>query len=255
MNHQMNLSQQPLGRLHCRVFEPSDGNLKPELVVILCHGFGAPGDDLVPLGQWMGDQYPELGKRVHFVFPEAPLSLAQMGMPGGRAWWMIDTEALQRSIESGDPRDLSQDLPEGMPEASEMVSELVKQLMETHQISEDRVVLGGFSQGSMVTTDVALRMENAPGALIVMSGTLVCEPVWSELSQKREMLKILQSHGRQDPILPFEAARALRSLFLQAGFEHQFLPFDGVHSIPEEVLRASADLILSLAESKKAIAL
>ena len=168
---------------------------------------------------------------------------------------MIDTEALQRSIESGDPRDLSQDLPEGMTEASEMVSELVKQLMETHQISEDRVVLGGFSQGSMVTTDVALRMKNAPGALIVMSGTLVCEPVWRELSQKIEMLKILQSHGRQDPILPFEAARALRSLFLQAGFEHQFLPFDGVHSIPEEVLRASAELILSLAESKKAIAL
>ena len=171
----MNLSQQSLGRLQCKVFEPSDGNLKPELVVILCHGFGAPGDDLVPLGQWMGEQYPELGKRVRFVFPEAPLSLAQMGMPGGRAWWMIDTEALQRSIESGDPRDLSQDLPVGMPEASEMVSELVEQLMETHQISEDRVVLGGFSQGSMVTTDVALRMKNAPGALIVMSGTLVCD--------------------------------------------------------------------------------
>ena len=55
--------------------------------------------------------------------------------------------------------------------------------------------------------------------------------------------------------LALEAARALRSLFLQAGFEHQFLPFDGVHSIPEEVLRASAELILSLAESKKAIAL
>ncbi|MEC7348151.1 MAG: hypothetical protein VYB60_04695, partial [SAR324 cluster bacterium] len=108
MNHKMNLSQQSLGRLQCRVFEPSDGNRKPELVVILCHGFGAPGEDLVPLGQWMGDQYPELGKRVRFVFPEAPLSLAQMGMPGGRAWWMIDTEALQLSIESGDPRYLSQ---------------------------------------------------------------------------------------------------------------------------------------------------
>ena len=107
----------------------------------------------------------------------------------------------------------------------------------------------------MVTTDVALRMKNAPGALIVMSGTLVCEPIWRELSQKREIFKIFQGHGRQDPILPFEAARALRSLFLQAGFEHQFLPFDGVHSIPEEVLRASAELILSLLESKKAIAL
>ena len=74
----MNLSQQSLGRLQCKVFEPSDGNLKPELVVILCHGFGAPGDDLVPLGHWMRDQYPELGKRVRFVFPEAPLSLAQI---------------------------------------------------------------------------------------------------------------------------------------------------------------------------------
>ena len=39
----MNLSQQSLGRLQCKVFEPSDGNLKPELVVILCHGLAPPG--------------------------------------------------------------------------------------------------------------------------------------------------------------------------------------------------------------------
>ena len=68
----MNLSQQSLGRLQCKVFEPSDGNLKPELVVILCHGFGAPGDDLVPLGQWMGDQYPELGKGSASFFLRRP---------------------------------------------------------------------------------------------------------------------------------------------------------------------------------------
>ena len=251
----MKQSQENLGGLQCTILDPVDANQKPELIVILCHGFGAPGDDLVPLGQWICQQNPGLGETVRFVFPEAPLSLSDMGMPGGRAWWMIDTLAMQKAIESGKPRDLSRDIPEGMPEASAMVTELVKQLMDFHELTADRMILGGFSQGSMVTTDVALRMMQAPGGLIVMSGTLVCESVWRKLSQKRGMLKILQSHGRQDPILSFEGAKALRNLFLQSSFDHQFLPFDGVHSIPEEVLRAAAEMICGHADSKKAIVL
>ena len=60
-------------------------------VVVLLHGFGAPGDDLASL--WRVLRAPT-GTR--FVFPEAPLSLEAMGMPGARAWWMIDMMRLQR---------------------------------------------------------------------------------------------------------------------------------------------------------------
>jgi len=58
-------------------------------VVVLLHGWGAPGDDLVPLGSEI-DAPP--GAR--FVFPEAPLPL-QMGIGDSRAWWMLDIERRQ----------------------------------------------------------------------------------------------------------------------------------------------------------------
>src|SRR5580704_832572 len=76
-------------------------------VVVLLHGFGAPGEDLV--GLWRVMDVPQ-GTR--FVFPAALLSLADEGFPAGRAWWRIDMMALQR----GDVR-LTTEVPVGLEAA------------------------------------------------------------------------------------------------------------------------------------------
>jgi phospholipase/carboxylesterase len=108
------------------------------------------------------------------------------------------------------------------------------------------VVLGGFSQGAMVTTDLALRQDEAPAALVILSGTLLTEAEWRTRAPRRKGLSVLQSHGRQDPILPFDDAVALRELLQEAGLSVDFLPFDGPHSIPEEALDRLGALLLSL---------
>src|SRR5262245_45871791 len=57
-------------------------------LVVLLHGFGAPGDDLVPLFRQL-----DVPRSVRFAFPEAPIDLGELVGPayaGGRAWWMID---------------------------------------------------------------------------------------------------------------------------------------------------------------------
>jgi phospholipase/carboxylesterase len=95
----------------------------------------------------------------------------------------------------------------------------------------------------MITTDVALKMDQPPGGLMVMSGTLVCEEVWRKLAQNRGVMKIFQSHGRSDPLLSFNSAERLKELFVEAGFDHNFLPFDGFHEIPEEVLLHTSKFI------------
>src|SRR3954447_13802462 len=84
-----------LGGLSCQIFPESEGG-KPEGAVVLCHGFGAPGDDLVPLYGELLHLQPELARQ-RFIFPEAPLSLG----PGSRAWWLIDFEGLER-VNRGD---------------------------------------------------------------------------------------------------------------------------------------------------------
>src|ERR1700679_75351 len=103
------MRQDTMGGLRVRITGGTDregGGKGP--VVVLLHGFGAPGDDLVALGRAL--RVPE-GTR--FVFPEAPLELGA-GYMSGRAWWMIDIAGFQRSIERGEIRDLSNDSPEGL---------------------------------------------------------------------------------------------------------------------------------------------
>ncbi len=106
------------------------------------------------------------------------------------------------------------------------------------------MILGGFSQGAMLATDVALRLEEAPAGLIIWSGTLISEPEWRKRAPARRGLGVFQSHGRQDPLLPFLRAVALRDLLIEAGLEVDFLAFDGEHTIPLEALERTADFLV-----------
>ena len=236
--------------LKCTVSEPNILNKENLYLVVFCHGYGAPGNDLVSVGEYLCQNDSSISENICFIFPEGPLSLDNVGLLGARAWWEIDFSALPMPIDGIDPRDLSKDIPKGMPLASNMLMDLVNQIMLDYGVSSNRIILGGFSQGSMITTDVALKMDQPLGGLIVMSGTLVCEEVWRKLAQNKEVMKIFQSHGRSDPLLSFNAAERLKELFVEAGFDHKFLPFDGFHEIPEEVLLHTSEFIKEYSNKK-----
>lgn len=233
------------GGLNCQVLDDLPASRKPSLLVVLCHGFGAPADDLVPLAPELHHLRPELAGGVRFVFPAAPLSLAA-SLWGGRAWWPIDMLEITASIERGELRDLRSELPAGMPPACEMLSRAAAELLEETGLPASRLVLGGFSQGAMVATDVALRLPASPAALCIFSGTLLCEEQWRPLAEARAGLPVLQSHGRQDPILPFRAALWLRDMLVAAGCQVDFVAFDGPHTIPAAAVDRCASLLAKL---------
>src|SRR5580658_6286757 len=106
-------------------------------VVVLLHGFGAPGDDLVSL--WRVLAAP-LGTR--FVFPAAPVDLGPAYM-GGRAWWHVDFEARARRQALGDKRDVSE-VPEGLDLARSQVGALLDEVERLLAPAPGKVVLGGF---------------------------------------------------------------------------------------------------------------
>lgn len=229
-----------IGGLTCRIITPDDGQ-PPSGIVILCHGFGAPGDDLVGLADALIQMNPALGKRIQFVFPEAPLTIPEV--PGGRAWWPIDMMEMQMAIMQGTFREMRKSVPEQMPAARDKLNSVIDQLSEETGLPVSRIVLGGFSQGSMLATDVTLRMPDSPAALIIFSGTLLAESEWRKLAPNRSGLRVLQSHGTVDPILPFEAANWVRDLFTESGLNVEFIPFQGIHTIPLEALQSAAQLI------------
>jgi phospholipase/carboxylesterase len=232
-----------IGELSCRVVEAAGNQARPDVVVVICHGFGAPGDDLVPVGGELAELLGSDAARVRFIFPAAPLGLDRYGIPGGRAWWPIDMLKLQAAVEQGEFRDLRRDCPEMLPDARRLLMTLLEEIRAGTGLPLSRFVLGGFSQGSMLATDVALHLPESPGALVVWSGTLLCEDQWSLLAPLRAGLRVVQSHGHEDPILPFTAAEWLRDLLAQSGLDVQFLSFHGFHQIPFAAQQAAAAVI------------
>lgn len=212
----------------------------PSAAVILCHGFGAPGDDLVPLHDELLRLEPRLAS-TRFYFPAAPLALPGPGF-GGRAWWMIDVEALMAAEHATAEarRAFTQTEPEGMAAARRALRKLVDEVATGDGLPMNRVTLGGFSQGAMLATDVALRLDEAPAGLVILSGTLLLEPVWRARATARAGLPVFQSHGRSDAILSYAAAQSLHELLEACGLRVDFVPFDGGHGIGPGVLPALA---------------
>jgi phospholipase/carboxylesterase len=133
------------------------------MAVVLCHGFGAPGEDLVPLGAELVRGRPEL-EDVRFVFPAAPLALGGVlpGWDAARAWWMLDLERLMSAQMSlGDPSKVAAafraEVPEGLAPARRNLMALIDEVSRSSGLPTSKIVLGGFSQGAMLAVDVSLR--------------------------------------------------------------------------------------------------
>lgn len=201
--------------------------------IVLCHGFGASGDDLVSLARVV-----DLGRETRWFFPEAPLDLsATFGGPA-RAWWPIDMEALLIRRERGEVREMAKETPERLGKARGELLSMLDALEASHGLRRDRTILGGFSQGAMLTTEVALHAFDRPFAgLAVLSGTLLSEPRWTEaVARTGPGIHALVTHGRRDPILPYSGAEALRDLLVGAGATVDFVAHGGQHEIPESAL-------------------
>lgn len=200
-------------------------------VVILLHGFGAPGDDLVPLANVLN-----VPAGTRFLFPEGPLSM-NMGFGDSRAWWIIDMARLQADRAAGRIRDLSQETPNGLAPAREQIVAFLKDVEQTLGADPRRTVLGGFSQGAMLSCDAVLHTDRPYAGLVQLSGNLLAQPVWGPLMPKRRGLPVFQSHGTQDEILPYAGAERLRDALSKSGLVVEWHYFRGRHEIPERVVQ------------------
>lgn len=205
-------------------------------LIVLLHGFGAPGTDLVPLGRQL-----RVPAGTRWAFPAAPHELGDLGgIPSymeARAWWMIDMEKLEAAMRAGSTRDRSQEEPEGMAEATAQVGRMLESLEEQLGASPEHTVIGGFSQGSMLATNLLLSTDRPFAGLLVLSGTLLAEERWRAAMAARKGTKVLQTHGRQDPLLSFQNAEQLRDAFVAGGLDMTWREFNGGHSLPDSLFR------------------
>jgi phospholipase/carboxylesterase len=95
----------------------------------------------------------------------------------------------------------------------------------------------------MLALDVALHRAAPPDGLILMSGTLLAEPVWRPRMAQLSGVPVMLSHGRHDGLLPFGIAERLRDALTAAGAVVDWQPFVGGHEIPPAVLDAAGTLL------------
>jgi phospholipase/carboxylesterase len=234
------------GRLNSYLVHDLPAGRPPKLGIVLSHGYGAPGTDLVGLAQPLISLAPGIAEQAVLIFPAARLDLSSTGLPVGRAWWPVD---LDRLINHPTPDVLAsfrRDCPPGLRESRDMLMQLLEEAGQHFGLAADRFVLGGFSQGAMLAMDVALRLPKPPAGVIILSGALINEAEWRKLAPHRGPLTVLQSHGRQDSILPFPMAAALRDLLLESGADVDFVVFNGDHEIPPLVLERAAKFVAAL---------
>lgn len=204
------------------------GNHPDAPFVILFHGYGANAFDLMPLSQVLLPNH-----KINWLFPDGRLSIdLGFGMTG-KAWFEIDIVAMQEAMMRGEYRDLSEIQPPGFEQARQAGQEMLAAL----EVPSEKLVLGGFSQGAMLATDLSLRAQKAPAGLVILSGTLVDARALTKLAPKRAGLPFFQSHGTADPLLPFAAAEKLHAALSEAGLNGKLHAFHGGHEIPQAIIQ------------------
>ncbi|MFP4549917.1 MAG: alpha/beta hydrolase [Spirochaetales bacterium] len=203
--------------------------------VILLHGFGASMHDLAPLADVM--QVPGYS----WCFPQAPIDLP--GFPAGKAWFPRQEPELEHFSTGATFANLRDYDPPGLAESAREVKHLIEELA----LTSSELVIGGFSQGAMVAVELLTHLNALPQALVLFSGSLIAEHRWSRaLSAKLQGLPVFQSHGRTDPILPYEEGTSLGRLLDKSGASRRFIDFPGGHAIPNKVVNKATQFLSDL---------
>ncbi len=208
------------------------------LTFIMFHGYGADAYDLRGLSEAIAPNLP-----IHFLFPQGILEVP-IG-PGwtGRAWWNINVAAMEAAALSGAPRDLAQEKFPTLPEVRNKIMAAVESL----KVPWSTVILGGFSQGAMLATDIFLHAPEAPKALIAFSGALINKSEWQSLLPKRAGSPFLLTHGKSDMILAHKGSAQLETFLINGGLKGKLVSFEGTHEIPMLAVQKANEFLQNLA--------
>jgi phospholipase/carboxylesterase len=186
---------------------------EPEGLLVLLHGRGADENDLYPVLDMLDPEHTLLG-----VTPRGPLSLP----PGGAHWYAL------AGLGTPDPVTF---LP-----TYEAASSWLDELANETGVPPEKTVLGGFSQGAVMTYSLGLgRGRPRPAALIALSGFIPTVPGF-ELDLTPPFPPVAIGHGTYDSVIGVEWGRRAKAQLEEAGADVLFREYPLPHAIDPRVL-------------------
>jgi phospholipase/carboxylesterase len=187
-------------------------------LLVLHHGRGADEQDLLGLSDVLD---PE--RRLHVVTPRAPLTLPPSP---GYHWYVVprvgypDRATFQQGFEA--------------------LAAFHDALWERTGIPPSRTVLGGFSQGAVMSYALGLsRTRPTPAGLLVFSGFVPVVDGWSADPDAVRGLPLFVAHGRADPVIDVAFARRAQERLTRAGAEVEYRESAAGHHIDPADIRAA----------------
>ncbi len=169
-----------------------------EHLVLLLHGVGADGNDLIDLAPGWAAAAP----RARFWSPHAPAPYDMGGGGFGRQWF---------SLADFDPARMAA----GLAAVAPVLEAAIAEECAAMGIPQTHVALMGFSQGAMTALSCGLRRAVAPAAILAFSGALPDAPTLAATIRARP--PVLLVHGEDDAVVPAAASRAAESALRAAG--------------------------------------
>ena len=199
-------------------------------LVVLLHGYGADGNDLIALAPAWARAMPDAA----FVAPHAPGSIP--GMPMGRQWFALDhydPDMLRR--DPAEVADVYQTVHAGAVQAAPALEAFLDAELARTGVAPGRLALAGFSQGTMMALHVGLRRRSAPAAIVGYSGALVgADRLPQEITARPPLMLV---HGDADDIVPIDALFAAMAGLGAAGVAAEWHICPGLgHGIDERGL-------------------
>lgn len=191
-------------------------------LIIMLHGVGSNGDDLAGLGNHWSPALPG----AIFASPDAPFHFEH---GGGYQWFSLNgiTE---------------QNRPARVAEAREAFDAKLQSILEAHQMSEQlhRIVLVGFSQGSIMALDALVTGRWPVAAVVAFSGRLASPDPLTPTKQTPALL----IHGQADTVIPWAESESAALRLIAAGVQvkTQIEPTTG-HTISAEGAQTAAQFI------------
>ncbi|NQU59924.1 MAG: prolyl oligopeptidase family serine peptidase [Rhodospirillales bacterium] len=201
---------------------PASGGAAKQLV-ILAHGVGSDGDDLIGLAPYFQKALPD----ALFVSPNAPYPFDMA--PQGHQWFSLQ--------DASAPARLA-----GTQTAAPILDAFIDAKLAETGLAEDKLALIGFSQGTMMALHVGLRRAKALAGILGYSGMLVGPELLADSIQSRP--PVLLVHGDADDVLPVEAlGQAVAGLQAAGVFvKHHTCPGLG-HGLDDDGIRLGMEFL------------